>query len=289
MVKITLDGIDLEIQANGEKPSHFTGVLWGPAKAGKTTMYATLPKPILWIMNDLEGEVSVPKGDDHLILPLYKAKTSVVDQLIVSNSIFYSRLKEQVVEAGVKSLVFDSLTAFASLAFNRAIEITKANSREPSKVTVFMPGLQGWGARSMATKQLMVSLTYFAASCNLHLGMTAHEAAEKTKTVEVAGQSTSIPYLQTMSLGGDLPNDLSRQISEVWYIKDENGQRKVYLRPFGVKQPMGTRMFDTRTKSSFVWAYDSFTKKGEGGLSTWIKAWEDNKYQPLDLNITSQT
>ena len=53
-------------------------VLWGPSGAGKTTLAATAPRPILWVNFDIDGTSSLMDQEDIFIADYSKENPNVV-------------------------------------------------------------------------------------------------------------------------------------------------------------------------------------------------------------------
>jgi hypothetical protein len=80
-----------------------------------------------------------------------------------------------------------------------------------------------------------------------------------------------------MSLGGQLVNNVSAQLSEIWNFRQEpmgKRQRIVTVRVSGSRKPMKTRMFDQRGESSFVVNYDPTKPNNSLGQTTIAGFWE---------------
>jgi hypothetical protein len=92
-----------------------------------------------------------------------------------------------------------------------------------------------------------------------------------------------------MSLGGQLVNNVSAQLSEIWNFRQEplgKRQRIVTVRVSGSRKPMKTRMFDQRGESSFVVTYDPTKPNAAPGqvtISGFWEAWHKNGMQRIQV------
>jgi hypothetical protein len=109
----------------------------------------------------------------------------------------------------------------------------------------------------------------------MHLIVITHEgAADKDPEGNILGI--------TMSLSDALASDVSLRFNEVWHMTDTGTERYIYLRPFGVRRPMKTRMFDARKDSKFLWRYDADAQTGEG-IVDWFTQWQLNGGKKIPL------
>jgi hypothetical protein len=69
-------------------------------------------------------------------------------------------------------------------------------------------------------------------------------------------------------LGGQLPNITSKDISEVWNMRDQGGKRYIAIRPERLRSPMKSRMFDMSGKTAFEWKYNA-----NNGLGNTLAEW----------------
>jgi hypothetical protein len=85
-----------------------------------------------------------------------------------------------------------------------------------------------------------------------------------------------------MLLGGQLPNITSKDISEVWNLRDHAGKRYIAIRPERFRAPMKSRMFDMTGNTNFEWRYNANTLKGPT-IADW---WEEYvKHNHLKLPV----
>jgi hypothetical protein len=94
----------------------------------------------------------------------------------------------------------------------------------------------------------------------------AHEASpDKDKEGTV--------LLITVMLGGQLPEQVALDLSEVWYINEINGKRNIAIRPVRMRKPMKTRMFQTNGEPEFEWVYNADEFKGMT-IAGWLEQFQ---------------
>ena len=88
--KITLGNIELTTPKT--QPRRMSTIIWGPSGAGKTTLAATAPRPILWVNFDPDGTSSLMDQDDIHIAdfstsnPNVVAKSKILDSSVACSS-----------------------------------------------------------------------------------------------------------------------------------------------------------------------------------------------------------
>jgi len=154
-------------------------------------------------------------------------------------------------------LIVDSLTKFSEHALQYAVRVAPKSSIEA-------PGLQGYGLRNICVSSLISNVLRITSALNKHVIFITHE---KDADRNNDGAILSVGML----LGGQLPNIASKDISEVWNIRDVNGVRHIAIRPERFRAPMKSRMFDMTAQTSFPLRYNANTNAGPA-ISTW---WQD--------------
>jgi len=152
----------------------------------------------------------------------------------------------------IKTVVCDSLTAIQQLGLEKAVADGVGKSRDFTP-TLQMPGRPAWGGRNQNLLAVMKSLLQVTAKHNVHMIFTAHENDPVTNKQTDAIESIN------MSLGGQLINLVSSQISEIWNIRLEPGGKRnriITTRVSGYRRPMKTRMFDQKGEATFILNYD---------------------------------
>ena len=83
-------------------------------------------------------------------------------------------------------------------------------------------------------------------------------------------------------LGGQLPNITSKDISEVWNVRDHGGKRYIAIRPERMRSPMKSRMFDMSGKTAFEWWYNANNNVGPT-LAEWWDNYVKGNYAKLPI------
>jgi hypothetical protein len=248
------------------------GVIWGDAKVGKTTYAMSLPGKKLLINLDPDGFVSVQHRDDLDILDL--------SQLPPQEAINDARKAASfIVENGANynSVVVDSLTTLAEAALLDAIHrrVGKSATFTPS---IDAPGLSAYGARNQNFNDVVARILRATTRHGLHCFFLAHaddpEFDQDGKTV----------VQQTIMLSSKMRQTTGLKVSEIWHMTmSQQNRRTLYLAPFGIKRPMGSRIFDTAKVPKFDLHYDINIPDDEQphSLAHIYKTWTDGKMRKL--------
>lgn len=243
-----------------------TAIIWGQVGTGKTPLAITAPPPILYILFDIDGSRSVAHvGDRYMLLDLTGEPISIVDQFMSTKTIFYQDLCKQLATGYYKTVVFDSLTAFLEKALIRGIDLIAPTVTKGIKPTLLQPQLSGYGARGTLMRMCAATLHEATAKYNVSLVFTAHEAIVYEKNDQ--GQSEPAGY--TMMLPGEAAVQIPKNISEIWCLRDYNGERRIYVRSWNKWSPMRTRMF-VGTEPFFPWKFDADKWEGQG-IEQWLE------------------
>jgi hypothetical protein len=72
-------------------------------------------------------------------------------------------------------------------------------------------------------------------------------------------------------------------VSEIYHINTDAGKRTCYVAPFGIKKPMGSRIFDTEKFQKFTLDYDINKPDDEQAVSlqSIIKNWKEGGFKKL--------
>jgi hypothetical protein len=167
----------------------------------------------------------------------------------------------------IQSVVIDSMTSYAQLALTYAVD--KAPGQGANKPTIEQPGIAGYGIRNRNVLSFTRMILRVTGQYNRHCMIICHEDAPEKKP-----DDKGVLQLEriTLLLGGTLPIEVPVHISEVWYMKDVNARRTLYMRPYSVVTPMKSRMFRTDKKSSIDWTYNMYERTGST-LEQWIDQW----------------
>jgi hypothetical protein len=245
--------MELKIEHPTDAPSRLSMILWGDAGSGKTTLASTAPGRKLFLMLDPDGDMSIRNMPDWHRINL--SKESSVD--IVKEGMKPDPYTLYKLLADFDTLIIDSLTKFSEHALQYAVRVAPKSSIE-------QPGLNGYGLRNIAVSSLISNTLRITGSLNKHVIFITHE---KDADRNDNGAILSVGML----LGGQLPNIASKDISEVWNIRDVNGVRHIAIRPERFRAPMKSRMFDMTAATSFPLRYNANTNAGPN-ITTW---WQD--------------
>jgi phage nucleotide-binding protein len=242
----------------GAQQDRLSVLIWGAAGVGKTVLACTAPGRKLLVQFDIDGASSVAGRKDVFISDLSQTSDSLVDRVKGDNPL---GLRD--VLANYDTLIVDSVTNFSFKALMHGVAVTRG-------ATVERPGLPSYGVRSALTTQLVRNVLVLTARMNKHVVFTAHEDAPE-HTPEGA-----IAHI-TIALGGDLPTEMPKDLSEVWNLTDLGRERRIAIRPCRQRTPMKSRMFTT-SEPEFMWRYnadmpdDDLANVGHR-ISDWFDKW----------------
>jgi hypothetical protein len=256
--------VELRIEHPTDMPSRLSMILWGDAGSGKTTLACTAPGRKLFLMLDPDGDMSIRNMPDWHRINL--SKESSVD--IVKEGTKPDPYTLYSLLADFDTLIVDSLTKFSEHALQYAVRVAPRS-------TIENPGLQGYGLRNICVSSLISNVLRITSALNKHVIFITHE---KDADRNNDGAIISVGML----LGGQLPNITSKDISEVWNIRDVNGVRHIAIRPERFRAPMKSRMFDMTSATSFPLRYDANTNTGPN-ISTWWSAYIAGNFAKLPV------
>lgn len=241
-------------------------ILWGPSGAGKTTLAATAPRPILWVNFDPDGTSSLMDQSDIYIADFSMESPNKVETFKHENAGGVKQALEDNPE--IQTVVFDSITSFNEMALKHGITQVRGASME-------MPTLQGYGRRNSYTMQGIMSVIRATGACNKHVIFIAHE--DMPKQDEMTGA-----IMVSILVGGKMQAEIPIKLSEVWHLEDTGKEHKISIRSSRLRKPMKSRMFRTDGDSSFSWSFKPESWEGEG-IGDWYKAWVDNGGKKIAL------
>lgn len=136
--------------------------------------------------------------------------------------------------------------------------------------------MAGYGIRNRLVLDAINMLLRVTGALGRNIVLICHEDTPKT------GPDGAIISV-TLLLGGSLPEEVPLKISEVWHLADNDGRRVVGIRPYALRAPMRTRMFQHAGRvTSFPLLYDQNTGKGDG-ISTWFDKWKDTGFNKISV------
>lgn len=247
-------------------------LLWGQAGAGKTTWAATAPGDKLWLSFGEGEHVSVSARPDVFVMDLSSYPSDEIFKHGIGKSPF--GLDRQLLERkSIKTVVVDNLTAIQYLALDKAVAdgVGAGRGFTPSMQT---PGRSAYGGRNANLIGLMKSLLLVTGKHRVHIIFTAHETDPVTR---IDNQGVESILHITMGLGGQLINNVSASLSEIWNLRQEPGGKRnriATIRVSGNRKPMKTRIFSQKGESSFVVNYDPEKPNNASGQVTINGLWE---------------
>lgn len=257
--------MEIKITAPDDAPSRISMILWGASGAGKTVLASTFPGRKLWVLLDPDGTLAIRHIPSWSMIDL----TQELPNDIMKQCVGINPLGIQQLAADFDTIVIDSLTKFTEHA------LTYAVAQVGGKSTILNPGMQGYGARNTFVNAFVANIVRITAKLNKHLCLITHE---KDGERNDAGNVISVD----MMLGGQLPNLTSKDISEVWHMRDENKKRTIAIRPERLRSPMKSRMFDMTSDTSFPWTYNANTQRGDS-VAQWWERFVNSRYVKLPL------
>lgn len=273
MVEIKLGG--LPVQPLDTRVERLSMLLWGKSGCGKTVLASTAPGRIMWINFDPDGVASLRRSDSILAVDMSSIGHDKVPTFR-SGDVIEAQLRTLLTQhPDVATIVVDSVTSFAQLALSHAVLSGKANGSS-FKASMEAPGMAGYGIRNRLVLDAINMLLRVTGALGRNIVLICHEDTPKT------GPDGAIISV-TLLLGGSLPEEVPLKISEVWHLADNDGRRVIGIRPYAMRAPMRTRMFQHAGRiTSFPLLYDQNTGKGDG-ISTWFDKWKDTGFNKINV------
>jgi hypothetical protein len=279
--------MEWKITKGTETKSRLSLLLWGPQGGGKTTWAATAPGGKLWISFGDNEHVSVQGRKDVWVMDAStKSSEEVFQDGVGSNPFNLDRYLYEMKE--VETVVIDSITQVQYLALEKSVNDKLGWSRTFTP-TMQAPGRGAYGGRNAYLLEIVRAVLRVTAKHQVNVIFTAHERDPNTK-IDTKGQEL-IDAIR-ISLGGQLINQVSCQMSEIWNLRQEPGGKRnriVTTRVSGYRFPLKTRMFLQNGEASFILNYDpSLPDEAQGQMTIrrFLDQWNASKMQriPMPLN-----
>lgn len=265
---------ELIISAPADKVYRSTGILWGPPKVGKTTLLMSLPGKKLVINLDPDGTTSVAGRED----------MKMIDLSIYENTEIVGFMKAKVIQMIAESeefgegdsVIFDSASSYNQAALQTAVKngVGKSTQFTP---TMEVPGLSAYGARTQYTIDAFSKLLKVTGRKKMHCWFTAHE---DTPTTNKTGDF----LFQSILMSDNAINQVGLQISEMWYMFDNDKKRTIAVRACRGHKPMGSRIFRMDSDPEFILKYDPDKPNTQlHSIETWWNAWLAGGKHKLEL------
>ena len=246
--------------------SRLSGVIWGDAKTGKTTWAMSLPGKKLLVNFDPDGYYSVAHRTDFDLLDLSHFPPQEAMRQADKVGEYILKHKDE-----YQSVIVDSLTTLVEIALHDAVLSGVGKGRD-FVPTIDAPGLAAYGGRNNRVNSVLSRILRATSQATLNCFFIAHQDDPE---FEKDGKTI---VQHTMMLSAKIRNIQTLKMSEIYHIALASGDRRVvYTAPFGVKKPMGSRIFDTRVVKKFdlVYDIDKSDEEQAHALSTIIKRWTD--------------
>lgn len=236
---------DLEIKPPGANIPRSTGILWGPAKCGKTTLLATLPGRKVLVNIDPDGHEATGWRDDISLLDLSIYEPDEIVRMGRDKVPSLLKQTEDLKEGD--SVIVDSLSSYGWAALLTAIKEKVGESRT-FKPSIEAPGLSAYGARTNYIVDMVRKILKVTGQRGVHCWFTAHM---DTPTTNDQGAF----LYQTMTLSDNGINQTSLSISEVWFMDRNDKKQTIAIQPVRGRKPMGSRMFSMDGAPEFTLEY----------------------------------
>jgi len=262
--------VTFTIRPVGEGTPRLTMILWGEAGTGKTSLAVTAPGKKLLVLFDPDGDNSIRHIPDVLVMDVSKATRNNMPAMHKSDPF---DIIKAIDEHNIDTVIIDSISRVSQLALLYAVSTMPSNF----KATDDNPTMAGYGKRNRLVENFMVDILRLTADKHTNVIFITHEGTPEKSS---EGSVLSVGML----LGGQLPNLLAKEISEVWHIGDQNGKRRIGIRPERLRSPMKSRMFDLETQTGFTWQYSPSKNAGHTITSFW-EQWINGKYAKVKVPV----
>lgn len=282
----TLELGGLKVVTGVQASDRMALLLWGPATVGKTCFAATAPGDKLWLSFGDNEHVSIAHRNDVHVVELFKLELSDLFKHAQSDNPF-GLDKFLAGNENFGTVVVDSATALAYRALQKSVLIDKIGSGRGFTPSMEAPGIAAYGGRNAIVLEILTGILRVTSKYNVHCVITAHEADPTMKHVQGppgSGMQEVIDYIGVM-LGGQLVNNVTWRLSEIWYMSQENQQRSIMTRPTRKRRPCKTRMFQQReVPAEFELHYDpDLSDEGQHTIASFYNQWLDNNKQRIPV------
>lgn len=269
------------IQSGTTRSTRMAIMLWGPATVGKTTWAATAPGDKLWLSFGDNEHVSVMHRKDVRYADLSaQSLDSLFTQAQSDNPFGLEEVLSE--DEDIGTVVVDSITALTFRALQRAVK-NGVGASKSFRPTMEFPGQSAYGGRNGIVLEVVTGILRVTAKYGVHCIINAHEADPTNKK---EGGNEIIDYIGVM-LGGQLVNNMSSRLSEIWYMgKESYGEQSRFIafRPTRMRKPMKTRMFTDMDKPEFKLPYNAHKPdKGQLTIARIYEQWVDGGYEKLPV------
>jgi len=265
----------LPVTEGGDTLTRAAILLWGASTVGKTTFAATAPGVKLWLSFGDNEHTSVMRRKDVRVVKLYELGVEELFKQAQHRDNPFGLDQYLAANEDVATVVCDSATALAYLALHQSVYTKKVGAGKGFTPSIEAPGLSAYGGRNQIVLEVLTGLLRITAKHNVHFIVTAHEADATTK---IEQGKELIDYIGIM-LGGQLVNNMTWRLSEIWYISQQDHgdkSRRIAFRPTRLRKPMKTRMFDDTGQIEFTLKYDARKPdKGQMTIAKWVNDWLD--------------
>lgn len=255
------------VEATRPKSERFTSLIWGPSGMGKTTLASTMPGKIALINFDPDGPSSIADAENVEVFDLSGSSMSIVERMKGEDPLGIKKSLEH-----FDSYIIDSLTTIAERTLAHGIKITKG-------ATIERPSPGAYGARNAIVVELVRNVLAITAPLKRNVAFIAHEAAPTTND---DGAILDI----TLALGGQLPQNVSLRINEVWCMYETSKNEKmIIIRKARMRSPVKSRMFSAMKSPEFEWHWNAEDRNDPTNMwiKDWYAEWEQNGYKKLPL------
>lgn len=274
---------NVPVTSGENTPTRMAVLLWGPATVGKTVFAATAPGDKLWLSLGDQEHVSVKHRKDVHVANLSNMTVSELFKHMQSDNPFGldAILAEH---ENIATVVLDSLTALTYRALQRSVS-EKVGEGKGFTPTMMAPGRSAYGGRNSIVLECVTGLLRVTAKHNAHIVITAHEA---DPTMRVQDGKEIIDFIGVM-LGGQLVNNMTWRLSEIWYMsqaEDKEAVRRIAIRKTRLRKPMKSRMFTMRDKAEFDLHYDAHrpdSDKDQMTIARWYNEWMETNEGRIEI------